>query len=767
MLHSSTDYFAIESNGKFARKYSLVVLFCLVSTFLCAQGIYNNGAKIVLKDDAKIYIDGPAGNYKSELGGIFQNNLFNGTVSLTGNWINNAENTGFSNIGSTVNLVGTNQILDGLNSIRFYKLNATGAGTKLINVNTEISNLLTLGNSVVLNSQDKLLLSATATSNANVAAIPSSSKVSGNVTVQVYFTGKNDHNYRATRAFSSPVTEAVSTTYEQLKNYMVITGKKDGGFDPGGSAAPYATSLNRYNEGATLSQSQFTPVASISEQLSPGNGAFLFYRGGRNGYTPETASSSLKVNVPFMEPEDVTMRYFGPINQQNITVNVPYTPNGEINYDGYSLIGNPYPAVISWELLTKNNMEEELKIIKPTGGFVTFKNTGNVTTIVNADGFSGNLLYIMPGQAFYVRSKVNGGSVTFTENAKSFAASPMRLMSTNESKLLTSTFDTPFFNIISSSLKKELRINLRNTINTEEIVALFKNGGSAKADKDDAVLFGGSSVVLSTLSDDNVKLTINSMPEVSEVEELKLSVSATATGPVTLNFTDLSAVENYAVTLVDSYLNTNTDVRSAPNYNFLIDKAVPASFGNDRFKLVFKSYSAVSYFRAAKALKGVELNWEAPTVMTIDKFIIERSEDGINYSIVGQAAYSLSTKKYLFLDNSPLIGGNYYRLKQVDISGNETLSKPVFIDYSVEENLVFSIFPNPAADWINVELPKQNTSLVLSIYDLQGKHLRSRTILKGEAIKENINSFASGMYIIKILAESTLEILGTAKFLKY
>ncbi|MBC7913155.1 MAG: T9SS type A sorting domain-containing protein [Pyrinomonadaceae bacterium] len=745
----------------------VVGLLCLSTKYTSAQttGLVNNGATIVTTNTSHIYINGTTGNFLNQSGGVITNSTSGGTITLGGNWTNNAANLVFSNDGATAVFNSASaQSIAGTNSTKFYNITANGGGTKTFSTAGSVSNLVTMGASTIIASGGNLTLLATATTNANVAAIPASSSITGNVNSQVYFTGDGvTADYRGTRALSSPVTNA---TYAQLKNYMVITGANGGGFDPGGVAQSYATTLTKYTESATNAQPQFTAVTNITNTMTPGEGTFLFFRGDRTGYTAGTASTSNKVNAPFTIPGAVTMQYTGPLNQQNVVVSVPYTSNGSTTYDGYKLIGNPYHAVINWASLTKSNMEDALRIVKPTSGFVTYLN--GVTA--NNSGISGDIRYILPGQGFYVKSMTGGGSVTFVEGAKDFTTAPMRLMSSPKELPHLSRILSTGTNSNRALSQKELRITLQNDRQTEEVVAVFGTGYQTIATNEDAAFLGGSSVVLSTLSSDNVKLTINFMPDISEVQELKLDVNATATGPVKLNFTDLTAADNHEVKLYDSLLNTSTDVRVNPVYDFEIDKSVPESYGSKRFRLEFKALPTLSFI-AKKITKGAELTWSVTAAANTAKFEVERSIDGNTFANLGSVNYLALNDTYTFFDTKPFIGTNYYRVKQINNNGNMVLSQSAFLEYSLgnidSKKQAFSLYPNPAIDIVNVNLnTHHNSPLVLTIHDLQGKELIRKAIEKDAAIQANVSVLISGLYVLKLHADGSSEVLGTAKFIK-
>ncbi len=121
----------------------LVLLYCFCITNASAQGIINNGARIVLSGAANIYIDGGAsGGYLSQSNGLIDPSA-TGVISLEGDWTNNAGNTGFSSDNGTTILLGANQSINGSSSTTFYDLTLQGSGTKSQNVNTTVGGVTT------------------------------------------------------------------------------------------------------------------------------------------------------------------------------------------------------------------------------------------------------------------------------------------------------------------------------------------------------------------------------------------------------------------------------------------------------------------------------------------------------------------------------------------------------------------------------------------------------------------------------------------------
>jgi hypothetical protein len=117
------------------RKFAAILLFTWRIFGLNGQGLLNNGAQIVITNGSNIYIDGTTGHYTNQSGGVITNNTNGATITLLGNWINNASNVAFSNDGATVVMAGANQTIGGSNPTAFYNLSLSGSGTKQLAVN--------------------------------------------------------------------------------------------------------------------------------------------------------------------------------------------------------------------------------------------------------------------------------------------------------------------------------------------------------------------------------------------------------------------------------------------------------------------------------------------------------------------------------------------------------------------------------------------------------------------------------------------------------
>lgn len=151
----------------------------------------------------------------------------------------------------------------------------------------------------------------------------------------------------------------------------------------------------------------------------------------------------------------------------------------------------------------------------------------------------------------------------------------------------------------------------------------------------------------------------------------------------------------------------------------------------------------------------IELNWRTATEINNDYFTVEKSNDGVNFTILGAIKAINSTNSissYQLNDNKPNKGTNYYRLKQTDLDGTFEYSKIINIEFY--KTFDFSIYPNPlnSGNSLSITFDKKYASQIeLNIYDATGKNVLIKNIDatdQTEVKLDNLN-LPSGIYLIQ------------------
>jgi hypothetical protein len=156
-----------------------------------------------------------------------------------------------------------------------------------------------------------------------------------------------------------------------------------------------------------------------------------------------------------------------------------------------------------------------------------------------------------------------------------------------------------------------------------------------------------------------------------------------------------------------------------------------------------------------------QLSWETGSEKNSSHFILEHSTDGelfTSIATVGSKGSESVGASYKYIHESPAVGRNYYRLKQVDWNGDsEYYHKVVFLEV-VQENIFldFAMSPNPTnKTQIILHIAKANDKPVhVRIMDLSGKVISEKEIETGKYFTESeltlSASMAQGMYLVEL-----------------
>lgn len=106
-------------------------------------------------------------------------------------------------------------------------------------------------------------------------------------------------------------------------------------------------------------------------------------------------------------------------------------------------------------------------------------------------------------------------------------------------------------------------------------------------------------------------------------------------------------------------------------------------------------------FTASVQRATASLNWATVSEENFDYFSVERSQDGKYFEEIGTVkggGNTTSIRDYSYVDNNPLPGRSFYRLKSVDFDGYTEYFKIVSVSFdNVTENIADQVkfYPNP------------------------------------------------------------------------
>ena len=147
---------------------------------------------------------------------------------------------------------------------------------------------------------------------------------------------------------------------------------------------------------------------------------------------------------------------------------------------------------------------------------------------------------------------------------------------------------------------------------------------------------------------------------------------------------------------------------------------------------------------------AIELTWQTASETNNVGFQIERSLDGETFTsidFVKSQGESKTFKSYQFIDNQSVVNANnYYRLRQMDSDGKETVSKIVSVKTASKGKMM--VMPNPAST--HVSLNFEGEQGVINVYDLLGRIVLTKTMSASDAQLMDISMLKTGHYIIEI-----------------
>jgi Secretion system C-terminal sorting domain len=157
-------------------------------------------------------------------------------------------------------------------------------------------------------------------------------------------------------------------------------------------------------------------------------------------------------------------------------------------------------------------------------------------------------------------------------------------------------------------------------------------------------------------------------------------------------------------------------------------------------------------FKATPSVFGNNLTWITANETNNKGFQVERKKEiGDSWESLGFVKGNRIASTYTFMDKTPY-NVSYYRLKQIDFDGKETLS--IIISLSRDNNKSkLKVYPNPTKDILTVEYFKDlNKSHEVTTFEVV--NILGQVLLRG-ILNQNIDvwSLHVGTYIVRVAVE--------------
>ncbi|MEK7253165.1 MAG: hypothetical protein AAB316_00340, partial [Bacteroidota bacterium] len=205
---------------------------------------------------------------------------------------------------------------------------------------------------------------------------------------------------------------------------------------------------------------------------------------------------------------------------------------------------------------------------------------------------------------------------------------------------------------------------------------------------------------------------------------------------------------------------TPADVDSSPNNN---SSGTPAEDDEDLVTLTPPGQAAIGLagevFSLFAKQEGAtaKLRWSTNSGKNCLRYVVERSANGFEWTQLFRVENEEPTDAfatYRKTDEHPLPGWNFYRIVQLRDDGRLAFSNVQMLEFW-EDLDEFKLFPNPAGDYVDVNLSAVEGQIVrLILVDRVGRLVREMEVAEApvEPLRIDLQGVAEGWYVVWIQA---------------
>lgn len=183
-------------------------------------------------------------------------------------------------------------------------------------------------------------------------------------------------------------------------------------------------------------------------------------------------------------------------------------------------------------------------------------------------------------------------------------------------------------------------------------------------------------------------------------------------------------------------------------------------FTFDTFKVKVNAAFAMLNIHASKEASKAMIQWQTTNSDAVN-YTVEKSTNGIDFTELNNVVSKGSSQTYNSKDAAPVNGINFYRIKQTNAAGDVSYSSIAKVLFEAADPVM--LYPNPAKDFVNIRFNAAGKTILINVFNSAGRSVKMFSTAAAENIQLNVNSFASGTYLLHIIdGEKTF----TAKLVK-
>ncbi|HEX7366650.1 MAG TPA: carbohydrate binding domain-containing protein [Pelobium sp.] len=212
-----------------------------------------------------------------------------------------------------------------------------------------------------------------------------------------------------------------------------------------------------------------------------------------------------------------------------------------------------------------------------------------------------------------------------------------------------------------------------------------------------------------------------------------------------------------------TYPADKTDLQMSLKFHLNLDNGF-AEIDNVSVKDLSQLPVTLSSFTAKTTPTSVRVNWISSSEKNADFYQLLKSEDGRNFRPLFKIGAKNEAANYLFTDNEPAKGINYYQLLQYDKDGKMKDFGVRAVNFSLNLTDELSIYPNPVTNQFSFSLGAYVGNFTVTVSELSGRNILVKNVnTQGAACKVQLPAgLASGVYTLNVTGEGLNK---TKKFL--
>lgn len=239
------------------------------------------------------------------------------------------------------------------------------------------------------------------------------------------------------------------------------------------------------------------------------------------------------------------------------------------------------------------------------------------------------------------------------------------------------------------------------------------------------------------------------------INGVQFSYNSTYNFPQSKNSTNQSQVMSELAqnTKLDAYLFQAS--KSTGNNAVATISNIKLAYNTSTLPVTFLSFDGKS------EENGIRLSWKTASELNNHRFEILRATDGKNFQTIGSVSgkgNSQQVTSYNYLDREPETGINYYRLKQIDKDGTESIfQKIVAVENALRPSERLSVFADNSL--LKAKFYASTATIAnFALSDLNGKRLISQNFNSNKGANELTllkPMLAPGIYIATLTQNGT------------